>query len=121
MDDFMEFERDELVQTFRAETEEQLQAIEEALVRLEAAPSDVEALAEIFRFAHTLKGNCGVLDLKAPEQLAHVLESLLERLRDGALGATPPLVALLLRAVDALRTIVSESLAGQATLGEEHL
>ena len=108
----MESDRDALVRTFLAEADENLTRTEEALVSWESAPADAERLDTIFRCAHTLKGNCGVLDLRAPEELAHVMEGLLDRVRAGGVRVTPPLVSLLLSAVDALRALVPQALAG---------
>jgi two-component system chemotaxis sensor kinase CheA len=107
----MELDRDALIQTFLAETEEQLGEMETALIGLEARPEDEELLATVFRVAHTLKGNCSVLDLAGPESFAHAVEGLLDRLRSGARPVTAALVTLLLAAVDALRQMVPEALA----------
>ena len=53
----MEITRQDLIETFLAESEEGLSVMEEALTVLEREPEDEESLAEIFRAAHTLKGN----------------------------------------------------------------
>jgi two-component system, chemotaxis family, sensor kinase CheA len=116
----MEMDRDALIQTFLAETEEQLGEMEEALIGLEAQPADEERLATIFRVAHTLKGNASVLDLSVPEGFAHVLESLLDRVRGGGLPVTGGLITLLLAAVDALRQMVPEALAGVPDMRPAH-
>jgi two-component system, chemotaxis family, sensor kinase CheA len=116
----MEIDRDALIRTFLAETGEHLSRMEEALVALEAVPDDAELLATVFRCVHTLKGNSGVLDLPAPEELAHVTEGLLDRVRAGSLPVTAGLVTLLLSAVDALRAMVPEALAGEAGMRPSH-
>ena len=53
----MEIDHEAILQTFLAETDENLAAVEEALVELEGKPDDEEALGVIFRAAHTLKGD----------------------------------------------------------------
>lgn len=116
----MDIDREQLVRTFLAETEEHLALMEEALIELGTRPDDGEQLAAVFRFAHTVKGNAGLLDLEAPQALAHALENLLDRARAGALPVTEGLVTLLLGAVDALRVMLPESLAGAQDLRPEH-
>ena len=116
----MEIDRDALIRTFLAETAEHLSRMEEALVALEAAPGDAESLAAVFRGAHTIKGNCGLLDLPVPEELAHVLEGLLDRVRAGSVPVTSAVVTLLLSSVDALRAMIPPALAGETAMRPEH-
>lgn len=112
MTNTVDIDREAIVQTFLAETEENLTAVEENLVRLEAHPEDEEALGTVFRAAHTLKGNAASLGFAAVAEFAHAAEDLLERLRDRALPLTGGLVTLLLQAVDALRNLVPDAVAG---------
>ncbi len=97
-----------LRETFLAETDEQLAAMEEALLALEDRPADAEALQTIFRAAHTLKGNAASMGSCSVAELAHALEDLLDRLRRGELAASGGVVTLLLRTVDAIRREVHE-------------
>jgi len=62
---------DDLITEFIAETREMLQALERGLVAWVLDPGDRERLSEIFRFVHTVKGNCGFFDLQRLEALAH--------------------------------------------------
>jgi two-component system chemotaxis sensor kinase CheA len=116
----MDIDRAQIVRTFLAETDDHLHQMEEALIALETEPQDAERLAAVFRFAHTLKGNAGVLELVAPEAFAHVLEGLLDRAREGTLPVTRGLVTLLLAAVDALRQMVPDAVAGAQELRPQH-
>jgi two-component system chemotaxis sensor kinase CheA len=102
----MEAERQALLDLFRAESEEHLALMEEALIALEASPEDPEPLRAVFRVAHTLKGNSNSLGFSGLAECAHALEDLLERARDGGLVVTPSLVGLLLEAADGLRDMV---------------
>jgi two-component system chemotaxis sensor kinase CheA len=116
----MELDRDTIVEVFRVETAEHLTQIEGALIALEAQPADDEALAAAFRGVHTLKGNVGVLELAAPEALAHAFEGVLDRLRARALPMSGALVTLMLSAVDALHDLVAEALAGAVEMRPAH-
>jgi two-component system chemotaxis sensor kinase CheA len=91
---------------FFTEAEEGLQAMEHSLVRLEVHPDDDEAVAELFRAVHTLKGNASSLGFAPLAELAHGMEDVLERLRKRTLEVSPDLVTLLLRAVDGLGRLV---------------
>ena len=108
----MDLDHKALIETFRAEAEENLATIEEALVALETHPEDADLLHKIVRAAHTLKGNAAALDLPGVAALAHSVEHLLDRLRAGTLEATATLVTLLLQSVDALREMPPAALAG---------
>jgi two-component system, chemotaxis family, sensor kinase CheA len=105
----MDIDREALVELFRAEADEHLLAMEDALLALEAQPGDLELLRTVFRGAHTLKGNASSLGFGALAELAHAVEDLLEPLRAGTAELTADLVTLLLREVDALRVAAREA------------
>jgi two-component system chemotaxis sensor kinase CheA len=95
--------RDEIVRVFLAETQENLDRVENALLELEKDPGRSEPIAGIFRAFHCLKGTSGFLGFSGLESLAHAAEALLAAVRDGK--ATPSGAALetLLSVVDAVR------------------
>ena len=113
MTDF-ELERDAIVQTFLGESEEGLAVMEEVLIALEVRGDDPELLGTVFRLAHTLKGNGASLGFDGLVRFCHTLEDLLDRLRERILPVTSDLIALLLRAVDALRVMVPAEWAAPA-------
>jgi len=119
--DPMDFDRDELLAIFSAETEENLRQMEEAFVRLESTPDDVETLQAIFRAAHTIKGNAAGLGFPALAKFAHALEDVLDRIRSGALALSTSLATVLLEAVDGLREIAHGAIAGHDSLRRDHL
>jgi two-component system, chemotaxis family, sensor kinase CheA len=105
-------ERDAIVQTFLGESQEGLAVMEEVLIALEVRGDDPELLGTVFRLAHTLKGNGSSLGYDGLVHFCHTLEDLLDRLRERSLPVTSELIALLLRAVDALREMVPAAAAG---------
>jgi len=119
--DPMDFDRDELLAIFSAETEENLRQMEEAFVRLESTPDDIETLQAIFRAAHTIKGNAAGLGFPALAKFAHALEDVLDRIRSGALALSTSLATVLLEAVDGLREIAHGAIAGHDSLRRDHL
>jgi two-component system chemotaxis sensor kinase CheA len=118
-----ELERDAIVQTFLGESQEGLAVMEEVLIALEVRGEDPELLGTVFRLAHTLKGNGASLGFDGLVRFCHTLEDLLDRLRERSLPVTSGLIALLLRAVDALREMVPAAAAGADALtgGQERL
>ena len=60
---------------FLAETDEQLQLLDEGLVRLEREQNDSDLLQALFRAAHTLKGSAGMIGHKRMVELNHGLEA----------------------------------------------
>ncbi len=74
---------DDLLLEFVAETREMLEAMQGELVVWEAEPTDRDRLDTIFRFVHTVKGNCGFFDLPRIESLCHAAESALADVRSG--------------------------------------
>ena len=108
----MEIDREVVMPIFLGESADNLGALEEAVLRLEAAPADEEALATIFRCAHTLKGNAEALGIDALAACAHAVESVLDGLRKQALSVTRPIVSLILEGHDALRGMLAAAAAG---------
>ncbi len=98
----MEIDRESLLVTFVAESEENLAVIEAALLAMEAAPDDAELVATLFRAAHTLKGNSEALELPALATAAHAVEDVLAGLRARRIKAHPGLVTLMLDARDVM-------------------
>jgi two-component system chemotaxis sensor kinase CheA len=99
---------DEIVKDFLIESNENLDRLDQELVKLESEPSSKELLASIFRTIHTIKGSCGFLGFARLEKVAHAGESLLSRLRDGKLALTAELTSGLLAMVDAVRRMLAE-------------
>ncbi len=98
---------DEIVKDFLIESNENLDRLDQELVKLETDPSSKELLASIFRTIHTIKGSCGFLGFARLEKLAHAGENLLSRLRDGKLTLNEEITSGLLAMVDAVRKMLS--------------
>src|SRR5579863_2090739 len=98
---------DEIIKDFLIESAENLDRLDQDLVKLEGAPSSSELIAGIFRTIHTIKGTCGFLGFARLEKLAHAGESLLSRLRDGELTLNADITSGLLAMVDAVRQMLA--------------
>lgn len=99
---------DELLQEFLTETAENLETVDNELVRFEREPEDAEILANIFRLVHTVKGSCGFVGLPRLEAVAHAAETLLGKMRDGKVAVTSEGVTATLSAIDRIRHITAK-------------
>ncbi len=97
---------EELLAEFLAESNENLAAIEQQLMDLEANPDDEELLGAIFRTIHTVKGSCGFLNLTRLEKVAHAGENLLSRIRALKYPVNEDMVSLLLECADAITQLL---------------
>jgi two-component system chemotaxis sensor kinase CheA len=93
----------ELIADFVLESREHLASIEAQALALERDPSDAEALNSAFRGFHTIKGLAGFLEFWDIQELAHQVEAVLDRARNGELVITPSSIDVILQASDHLR------------------
>ncbi len=100
--------------TFFQEAGEHLETLETTLLSLQAGKSDSETLNAIFRCAHSVKAGAATFGFEVMTRFTHVLETLLDCLRNGEIIPSAPLIELLLRAVDVLRALVDSASRDQA-------
>ncbi len=95
------------LKVFLQEADEQLQLLDAEVLHLERNASP-DILAAIFRAAHTMKGSSAMIGYREMAEVAHAMESLLDKLRKGELKANTAVVDALLHGVDALRVLKEE-------------
>jgi two-component system, chemotaxis family, sensor kinase CheA len=103
----------DLIREFLIESNENLARLEQEMLELEQRPQDLALLGSVFRTIHTIKGTCGFLGFSLLESVTHVTENILNQLRSGDRALTPPLVSLILEAVDAVKSILASIEATQ--------
>ena len=103
---------DDLLADFVAETREMLEAIGGELVAWEAEPGDSARLDSIFRFVHTVKGNCGFFDFPRLEKLSHAAEDALAECRAGRREPDQQLVSAVLAIIDRIGEMTDAIEAG---------
>jgi two-component system, chemotaxis family, sensor kinase CheA len=104
---------DDLLAEFIAETREMLEATSSEIVAWEADPADSSRLDAIFRFVHTVKGNCGFFDFPRLAQLSHAAEDTLADLRAGRREADSALVSAVLAIIDRIAAMADAIEAGE--------
>ncbi|MRX07946.1 chemotaxis protein CheA [Pseudoduganella sp. FT25W] len=104
---------DDALQTFIAESRELLEEMENALLNVDLAGDQGEAINAIFRAAHTIKGSAGLFSLDHIVAFTHVVESLLDKVRDGSVTLNDEMVVLLLSCCDYLSGMIDALAAGR--------
>jgi two-component system chemotaxis sensor kinase CheA len=104
---------DDLIADFVAECREMLEALGGEIVAWEANPGDRARLDSIFRFVHTVKGNCGFFDFPRLEALSHAAEDALADVRGGRRQPDGPLVSAVLAIIDRIGEMVNAIEAGE--------
>ncbi|MDP2786769.1 MAG: chemotaxis protein CheA [Pseudomonadota bacterium] len=99
---------------FVVESRELLQSMEDGLLGLEHETEPVESINAIFRAAHTIKGSSGLFGLDVVVRFTHVVENVLDRLRDGKIGVAPELISVMLPCRDHISALVEAIAANQA-------
>ncbi|MDP1638458.1 MAG: chemotaxis protein CheA [Candidatus Nitrotoga sp.] len=103
----MSLDLDQALQTYIAEARELLQDMEDALLRLEVDPNDADTIGAIFRAAHTIKGSAGLFGLDPIVSFTHIVEDVLDRVRDGDVVIEANLIAVLLESGDHMLHLVN--------------
>ena len=93
-------------QVFFEESFEGLDVMESGLMELDPAALDSETINTIFRAAHSIKGGSATFGFSSVSEFTHVMETLLDEVRDGSRSISRDEVDLFLQAVDCLRALL---------------
>src|SRR5213075_1958234 len=106
---------DEILEFFQPEAEEHLQVVSDCLISLEGN-NNPEEINKLFRAIHTIKGSAAQVGLKRLGAIAHCVEDLIGRLRDGEIEPSPAVVDLCLESVDALKKTLHRQWADEVEM-----
>jgi two-component system chemotaxis sensor kinase CheA len=101
-------ELQEILSIYKAETEEHLQRLNDGLLHLEQSPRRSEALEEIFREAHSLKGAARMIGFETVEKIAHGLEDLFGLAKRGDLELGAEVFDVIFSALDAVGRLTEQ-------------
>ncbi|MBV8625161.1 MAG: chemotaxis protein CheA [Herbaspirillum sp.] len=102
----MSIDMSQFFQVFFDEAEEGLAEMEKLLLAVNVASPDPEDLNAVFRAAHSIKGGSSTFGLTDIAEVTHVLESLLDRIRQGQMALTSEHVDAFLAAKDVLKSML---------------
>ena len=94
-------------QVFFDESFEGLDIMESGLLEMDPGSADPEQINSIFRAAHSIKGGSGTFGFTNIADFTHVMETLLDEMRDGRRQVTADAVNVLLASVDVLREMLT--------------
>jgi two-component system chemotaxis sensor kinase CheA len=98
--------------TFLDESRDLLAQMEDILLRAESDSVVDDDMHALFRCAHTIKGSAGLFGLDAVVRFTHVVENVLDKLRNFELEFSGPLVSLLLECQDHIADLIGAVAAG---------
>ncbi|VAW74376.1 Signal transduction histidine kinase CheA [hydrothermal vent metagenome] len=107
----MSIDMSQFLQTFYEESFEGLEIMESELLDLNVKEYDPETINTIFRAAHSMKGGSGTFGLNEVAAFTHILETLLDEVREGVRPITLDMVEVLLRSVDELKAMLQAAQA----------
>ncbi len=97
---------DKIKETFFVECEDHISNMEVSILGLEENPGDTETMNAIFRAAHSIKGNSGCLGFDEINSFTHILETVLDKLRNDEMKVSEDIVSILLESVDCVKALV---------------
>ncbi|MBI5467556.1 MAG: Hpt domain-containing protein, partial [Deltaproteobacteria bacterium] len=90
------------------ESGEHLNGVEKGLLALEKDGGDKASIDDLFRHYHSIKGMSASMGYEPLARLAHAQEDLLDNIRREKLSFSPDVAGVLLRCLDALRSLVGK-------------
>ncbi len=96
----------EVMSYFAPEAQEYVESLEADLLRIDKQAVDPEAINQLFRTAHTLKGSAYTVGFQAIGDLTHHIEDFMGAVREGQLRLLPWHTDVLLRAIDVIRALM---------------
>ncbi len=103
---------DQYLSTFIDETKEYMSTLNEQMLLLEKEPDNMEAINEIFRTIHTLKGMSGTMGFSNMAKLSHRMENVFDLIRTEKLHVTHENSDLLFAGVDLLEKMTDAISSG---------
>jgi two-component system, chemotaxis family, sensor kinase CheA len=93
---------------FFTDCEARFSSAQDLILELEQHPENADAVKELFRLFHTIKGECGFLKLPTVGTVAHSIESLLDEIRSGKRSVTKNIVDALLKGLDLSKELIGD-------------
>src|SRR5574344_1121620 len=112
MSDYLDINNEELLKDFFTEAEQQVENLESNILVIENDPSNHEAIDEIFRAAHTLKGGSATVEMTELSTFTHAVEDVLDEIRSDRVQVTEPVVDVLLSSIDTIKAMLESRANG---------
>ncbi|MDY5123183.1 MAG: chemotaxis protein CheA [Treponema sp.] len=112
MSDYLDPNNEELLNDFFAEAEQQVEQLESNILVIENDPTNHDAIDEIFRAAHTLKGGSATVEMMELSHFTHSVEDVLDEIRSDRLSVDEAVVDLLLSSIDVIKAMLESRRSG---------
>ncbi len=116
----MAIDMEQFKATFIEESLEGLQTMESVLLEMQPGEADADAVDDIFRAAHSIKGGSATFGFESIAGFTHVVETLLDQIRNGERQVTQESLDLFLSSVDCIREMLAADSDG-AELDQAHI
>jgi len=113
MSDYLDINNEELLKDFFSEAEQQVEQLESNILVIEQDPTNKEAIDEIFRAAHTLKGGSATVEMSELSGFTHAVEDLLDAIRSNQVTVTEETIDLLLHSLDIIKDMLAARSNGE--------
>jgi two-component system chemotaxis sensor kinase CheA len=112
MSDYLDPNNEELLKDFFSEAQMQVDTLEQNILVLENEGTNKDAVDEIFRAAHTLKGGSATVEMMELSHFTHLVEDVLDAIRSDQLVVNEDVVDTLLSAIDVIKAMLEQRMNG---------
>ena len=108
-----QFIDDSLLKDYFDEAFSQIEIIEDNLLIIEKDPINKDAIDSLFRAAHTLKGGSATVQMDEITDFTHLLEDVLDDVRENKIKINENIADIMLNALDLLKNMVNSRSKGK--------
>jgi two-component system chemotaxis sensor kinase CheA len=112
MSDYLDPNNEELLKDFFSEAQMQVDTLEQNILVLESEGANKDAVDEIFRAAHTLKGGSATVEFMELSHFTHLVEDVLDAIRSDQLAINEDVTDTLLSAIDVIKAMLEQRMNG---------
>ncbi|MDR1029519.1 MAG: chemotaxis protein CheA [Treponema sp.] len=112
MSDYLDPNNEELLKDFFSEAQMQVDTLEQNILVLENEGGNRDAVDEIFRAAHTLKGGAATVEMMELSHFTHLVEDVLDAIRSDTVTINEDVVDTLLAAIDIIKAMITQRMDG---------
>ena len=113
MSDYLDPANEELLKDFFMEAQAQVDILERNILVLENDTGNKDSIDEIFRAAHTLKGNSAAVEMFEISEFTHVMEDLLDEIRSETVIVDSEVIDILLESIDIVKIMIEMRISGE--------
>ncbi|MDR2792552.1 MAG: chemotaxis protein CheA [Treponema sp.] len=112
MSDYLDPNNEELLKDFFSEAQMQVDTLEQNILVIETEGANKDAVDEIFRAAHTLKGGSATVEFMELSHFTHMVEDVLDAIRSDQLQVNEDVVDTLLTGIDVIKAMLEQRMNG---------